>query len=273
MMVLPRSWLFVPGSRVDRFAKAAASGADALILDLEDAVAESDKDRSRELVLEYLANDDRPNTPLAVRINPLSRALGMRDLAALASARSAPDYVVVPKAEHADHLSLVVSVLGGHGPPVGILPLIESARGIAEASRLATSTRALAGLMFGAADYAADLSLDVTETDLSFARSNIVNAAAAASIPAIDSPYFTIDDDEGLYDQSRLARAAGFHGKMAIHPQQIGPIRGVFAPTGAELERAQAILSANIEGVTRIDGRMVDVAMVRWAHRVAGSGI
>lgn len=273
MKVLPRSWLFVPGSRPDQFLKAASSGTDAIILDLEDAVAEADKDRSREFVLKYLAANDRPSTPLAVRINPLSRVLGLRDLAALATVRPAPDYVVIPKAEHSDHLSLVTSVLREQGSPVEIVPLIESALGIAEAARLATSSPALAALMFGAADYAADLGLDVTETNLSFARSTIVNAAAAAAIPAIDSPDFEIDDGERLFTQSRFARATGFHGKMAIHPRQISPIRDAFAPTDAELERAHAILSANIESVVRIDGKMVDAAMVRWARRIAGGGI
>jgi citrate lyase beta subunit len=266
---LPRSWLFTPGSRPDRFAKAAATTAEALILDLEDAVAEDRKLEARGHVLAFL--DSRPaiGQQVIVRINPLGRAVGLEDLAALAKASNGPDLILIPKAEEPVELRLAARVLDDAGCDAQLAALVESARGVARAAELAEATPRLVALMFGAADYAADLGQQVGGFQPEFARASLVNAAAAGGIAAIDSPFFAIDRPEDLAVECRRARALGFYGKAAIHPAQLEAIGETFTPTPAERDLARRILEAAPDGVGVLDGKMIDVAMVRWARRLA----
>lgn len=268
MSGFPRSWLFTPGSRPDRFAKAAASAADALILDLEDAVAEENKAEARGHVTAFL--DSRPDIrqKIAVRINPLGRAVGMEDLAALARLGNGPDFVMVPKAEEPAELALAARVLAESGSGARLVALVESARGIAGAAEIARAP-GMAALLFGAADYAADLGQQVGAYQPDFARASVVNAAAAGGIAAIDSPFFAIDKPEDLAAECRKVRALGFYGKAAIHPAQLDAIGAAFSPTEAERTLARRILEAAPDGVGVLDGKMIDIAMVRWARRIA----
>ena len=269
MSAVARSWLFVPGSRPDRFSKAASSEAEALILDLEDAVAEEDKVAARGHVLGFLNTGASIRQQITVRINPLRRAVGLEDLAALARTERAPDFILVPKAEDVSELALVAHVLAESGSSSRLVALVESARGIARAADIAERTPRLAALMFGAADYAADLGQQVGEFRPDHARAALVNAAAAGGLAAIDSPYFAIQDADGLGIECGNSRAAGFHGKAAIHPGQIGTINQAFAPSEAQRALARRILDVASDGVGTLDGKMIDVAMVRWARRVA----
>lgn len=267
--ILPRSWLFVPGSRPDRFAKAAASNADALILDLEDAVAEEDKAEARRHVVAFLESRPEIRQKVTVRINPLCRAVGLEDLTALARLNGGPDYVLIPKAEEPVELALAARVLEESGSGARLTALVESARGVARASELAQATSRLAALIFGAADYAADLGQQVGTFQPDFARATVVNAAAAGGIAAIDSPFFAINKPDELDAECHKARALGFYGKAAIHPAQIGAINAAFWPTPDERELARRILEVAPDGVGVLDGKMIDIAMVRWAQRVA----
>lgn len=268
MSALPRSWLFTPGSRPDRFAKAAATAAEALILDLEDAVAEDRKLEARGHVIAFLESRPAIRQQVIVRINPLSRAVGLEDLAALARLAAGPDLVLIPKAEEPAELTLAARVLEDAGSGARLAALVESARGVARAAELATGAPRLAALMFGAADYAADVGQQVGAFQPEFARASLVNAAAAGGIAAIDSPFFAIDRPEELSAECRKSRGLGFYGKAAIHPAQIEPINEAFAPTSAEREQARRILEAAPDGVGVLDGKMIDVAMVRWARRL-----
>lgn len=269
MSAVPRSWLFTPGARPDRFAKACASGAEAVILDLEDAVAEDRKAEARDHVLAFLR--DRPATParICVRINGLGRATGLEDLAALARSPAAPDYVLIPKAEEPAELALAARVLAECGSQAELAALVESARGVAKAADIAQNTPRLAALVFGAADYAADLGQQVGAFQPDFARASLVNAAAAGGVAAIDSPFFAIDRPDELAAECRRGRAMGFHGKAAIHPSQLEPVGAAFSPSDGERELARRILAAAPDGVGVLDGKMIDVAMVRWARRIA----
>lgn len=269
MSMLPRSWLFVPGSRPDRFAKAVASAADALILDLEDAVAEAQKPEARRHVIAFLESRPTIRQRLAVRINPLGRAVGLTDLAALARLSSGPDYVLIPKAEEPAELALAARVLEDAGSGTRLVALVESARGVARAADIAERTPRLAALLFGAADYAADLGQQVGAFQPDFARAALVNAAAAGGIAAIDSPFFAIDTPEALSAECAKARALGFYGKAAIHPAQLAAIGDAFAPTRQERALARQILEAAPDGVGVLDGKMIDIAMVRWAQRIS----
>lgn len=267
MSAFPRSWLFTPGSRPDRFGKAAATQAEALILDLEDAVAEAEKAAARTHVLAFLQDRGAVRQKIAVRINPLGRAVGLTDLAALAHLGSDLDYVLIPKAEEPVELSLAARVLEDAGSSAGLIALVESAQGVARAHDLACASPKLAALLFGAADYAADLGQQVGLFQPDLARATIVNAAAAGRIAAIDSPFFAIDRPDVLRAECRKARSLGFYGKAAIHPGQLEAME-VFMPTSAELDLAQRILQAAPNGVGVLDGKMIDVAMVRWARRI-----
>lgn len=269
MSMAPRSLLFTPGSRPDRFLKAAATEADALILDLEDAVAEGDKAQAREHVVAFLSDRPQIRQQIVVRINPMSRVCGLEDLAALAALENGPDYLLLPKAEEAAQIAAVSRVLDDSGSTAGLAALVESARGVAQAAEVARSDPRLGFVMFGAADYAADLGQQVGVFRPDFARAALVNAAAAGGIVAIDSPFFAIDLPEDLRTDCSEGRAMGFHGKAAIHPSQISAINDTYRPTDAERTRAKRILEAAPEGVGVLDGKMVDIAMVRWARRIA----
>jgi citrate lyase beta subunit len=266
---LPRSWLFTPGSRPDRFEKALGSGTDAVILDLEDAVAEDRKLQARADVAAFVAGRAPSTQKIAVRINPLGRAVGLEDLAALARLPRGVDYILVPKAEEPAELALAARVLDETGSPARLTALVESARGVARAPQIAAAPR-LDALVFGAADYAADLGQQVGAFRPDFARASIVNAAAAGGVAAIDSPFFAIDDAAALAAECGQARELGFHGKAAIHPSQLSAIAEAFDPTQAELALAERILAATVDGVGVLDGKMIDVAHVRWARRITG---
>lgn len=262
-----RSFLFTPATRPDRFAKAAATATEGVILDLEDAVAEADKESARENVRKYLVERDCTDTQLAVRINPLSRACGLLDLAMLAALPAAPDFILLPKAEEPAHVALVGQVLADAGSNARIGALIESARGVSYAAALATSHERLDFFMFGAADYAADLGQQVGSVRHDHARAEIVNAAASGGLVAIDSPFFAIDQADALQADCDAAKNLGFHGKAAIHPSQVDTINSTFSPTDEDREQARRILDAAPDGVGVLDGKMIDIAMVRWARR------
>lgn len=269
MTVPARSLLFTPGSRPDRFAKAAATGADALILDLEDAVAPTEKAAARGHVVGFLGNRGQVSQTIIVRINPLDQICGLEDLAALAGLESGPDCVLLPKVEEPDQIAAIGRLLRNAGSDARVAALIESARGVAAAVEIARADPALAFLMFGAADYAADLGQQVGSFRADHARATIVNAAAAGGIVAIDSPFFAIDRPDDLQVGCEAGRAMGFHGKAAIHPSQLAAIDEAYRPTEQERSHALRIIAAAPDGVGVLDGKMIDMAMVRWARRVA----
>lgn len=266
-----RSWLFTPATRPDRFDKAAASGADALIVDLEDAVSPDRKDDARRTALEWLAgpqNGAAPPVVRAVRINALNGLHGTTDLLALARSDARPDAVILPKTESADAVRLADAVLSEAGLACTLIPLIESARGVTNAGEIAAACPRVEALFVGAADLAADLGAEVAWEPLLTARSLTILAAAQARIGVIDSPFFDLNDDDGLAAEARRAVALGFTAKAAIHPKQIGPINDALTPTPQDVARARAVLAENAGGVGVVDGRMVDEAVARRARRI-----
>lgn len=261
-----RSWLFTPGTRPDRFARATEAGADVLIIDLEDAVAPDDKLRARDGALGHLS---RPvGLPTALRLNGLDTHAGIADVDALLRSDAAPAYIVLPKTESAGHLQILDRLLTAAGRAARLIALIESARGLAGLDAIASATPRLAGLMLGAADLAADLGAAPTWPPLAHARARLVQACALAGIMPIDSPFFDLRDGDGLAGEVMAAAAFGFVAKAAIHPGQIQTINAAFTPTDAEIAHARAVLAANQGGIGVVDGRMVDEAVARRARRV-----
>ena len=250
--------LFVPGDRPERFAKAVASGADAAILDLEDAVAPDRKETARAAVRDAL----QAGLNAYVRINPPATEAGRADLAMLAGLR--PAAVMVPKAGSERDVEAVRRAL----PGAAVVALIETVEGLRHANAVAAATGVLA-LAFGAYDLCAELGARPVPEVLAPLRSQVVVAAREAGVAAYDSPFAALEDEAGLAADARRALDFGFDGKLAIHPKQVSPIRAIFTPSAEDLERARAIVrAAERGGVAVIDGAMVDAPMFAAARRV-----
>ena len=276
---LVRSLLFTPGSRPERFAKAAATAADGLLIDLEDAVGPADKAGARATVMDWLRHREgvaRAGFLVCLRINSVFNDFGLRDLAAVAElARDgfAPDALLMPKVESAVEVDLVARHLraaGGAGANVALVALIESAAGLEEAARIARATPMLRGLGFGGVDLAADLRASFCWEAMLAGRGRLVQAASIAGLGLFDVPYLDINDDAGLTAECLRVRAMGFSGKLAIHPRQVDAINVAFTPTSAEIEFAQGVAAAYeaaAGGVCTYQGKMIDEPVMLSARR------
>jgi citrate lyase subunit beta/citryl-CoA lyase/(S)-citramalyl-CoA lyase len=259
-MFAASSLLFVPGSRPERIAKALASAADLVCIDLEDAVAPADKDMARTGVIQGLAGWDCRRA--AVRMNGTMTRHGVKDLIALAESDSPPAWLFVPMAEHASEIAQVARVLGN--PAIGIVPLIETVQGLREAHRIASQT-GVAAMMFGGGDFSAQLGVDLAFDPLLVARGQFVMACAEAGVPAIDVPFVRLDDPQGLAEECRRVRALGFAGKAAIHPDQVAAINAAFAFDPGEIAEARtAIAACEAAGgmAIRHNGKMLEAPIV-----------
>jgi (S)-citramalyl-CoA lyase len=263
-----RSWLFTPATRPERFEKAAASGADVSIIDLEDSVAPSSKAEARRTALAHLAQPACGSCVRALRINGLETHFGVGDLQALLESSARPDYLVLPKTESAAHLQILDRLLAEAGKATRLVALLESARGLAAIEEIAAATPRLEALLFGAADMSADLGAGTAWAPLAYARSRLVAGCALAGVLAIDSPFFDVKDHDGLTQETAQAVALGFAGKAAIHPNQIAAINAALTPRPEEVAKARAILAENAKGVGVVQGQMVDEAVARKARRI-----
>ena len=261
-----KSWLFTPATKVDRFGRAAEVHADALIIDLEDAVALLDKQKARTAALQYLEQPAQGRLPCALRINAPVTRTGIEDLHSLLESSAAPDYIILPKCDSPAFIRMVRTLLDQAAKDTEIIALIESAKAVEALPDIVGSEVRPVALMFGAADMEADLGAKTGWEPLLFVRSRIVQVAASAGIVAVDSPFFDIADLEGLKKETTAARDLGFHGKAAIHPKQISVINDVFAPSDDEVAKARQILAVNQQGVGSVDHQMVDEAIARKAR-------
>lgn len=278
-LTLARSLLFTPADRPERFEKALSAGADGAILDLEDGVGLTAKQKAREAALRFF--EVPPPAPQefvwAVRFNHVTTEDGLKDLLAFRSASVRPKVVMLPKTESVTEVEIALSHLkaGGDDAPQ-IVALIETGRGLSAAETIAAHP-AITAIAFGGADLAADLHAHLAWEPMLFARSRIVQAAAVAGIAAFDVPFLDIHDAEGLRKEAEAIKALGYSCKLAIHPAQIAAINTVFTPTPKELATAQCIVAAfkNAHGgACQLNGRMVDVPVVKAAQRtvaLAGS--
>lgn len=255
------SLLFVPGARPDRFAKALASGADIVCIDLEDAVPADGKDAARAAAVAAIG------LRVAIRVNGVRTRAGLADLLALAEAPALPELVLVPMVESADEVAIVASVLGDGA---AIVPLIETARGLANAAAVAAAP-GVAAMMFGGGDLSAQLGVALAWEPLSVARGLFVLACAGAGVPAIDVPFIALDDAEGLAREAQAAGAIGFQAKAAIHPAQLEAIHAALRHDAAavtEAREAVAAFAAGGGGAVRHNGRMLEAPVMRRYHRI-----
>ena len=266
---LTRSLLFTPADRPDRFTKGPSSGADGVVLDLEDGVGLPAKPAARKAALAFFAEPVAAPSGFvwALRLNHVTTQAGLEDLLALRDANK-PAVVVLPKTESVAEIEIALAHLSANGAPT-IVALIESGRGLAAAEEIATHP-AVAAVAFGGADLAADLHATLTWEPMLFARSRIVQAAASAGIAAWDVPFLDIHDPDGLKRETVAAKALGYVCKLAIHPAQIATINAAFTPSQSEVVRAQRVVSAFEAahgGACQVDGKMVDAPVVKAARR------
>ena len=265
-----RSVLFSPGDRPELMRKAPRSGADAVVFDLEDAVAPPRKAEARTAVRDVLGDPAfDPDCEVAVRVGDAAA-----DLDAL-SPDARLDALVVPKVASLDDVVDVVDVLESHDRSLPLLALVETATGVLNAATVA-SADAVDALVFGAEDFAASIGATRTEegTEVLYARQRVLVAARAAGVDAIDTLVTDYEDDEALRDDTATTVRLGYDGKLAIHPRQVAIINEAFTPDADRVAWARRVLAARDDaeaagrGVFSVDGEMIDAPLVAQAERV-----
>ena len=255
-----RSYLYVPGNRPDRFDKACAAGADAVILDLEDAVPATEKAAARAAIAAWLS----PARAVLVRVNAADTEWFDADLATCDVAGVIG--VVLPKAEKIG--DAVISLC--RRKDVALLPLIETAAGMAHATAVA-ATPCVKRLMFGTIDFQLELGIDGDGDELLAFRSQLVLASRLAGIQApVDGPCISWDNTDLIATDARRARKLGFGGKLCIHPKQIASVNAAFSPSEVEVTWARKVVDAAERSggaVVAVDGKMIDQPVIRKAER------
>ena len=263
-MDLKRSWMFVPGHRQRMIDKAMGLNTDAIMLDIEDGVAPSEKDTARKQIGEALEHERLPNSPTRfVRINSIGHERMDADLEAVL--RPGLDGLVLPKVETREEVLEVDGVVTEREPGLGMergmvrfLIAIESPRGLLNAAAIGSFSCRGMRLIFGAEDVSREIGLPLVREgeaqDLIYARSATVIAAASAHVQVVDGVWVDLNKTEGLWGFARQSRRLGFSGMSLIHPSQIDPINSVFSPTKEEMDYAQKVVKAYDEAVARGDG-------------------
>jgi citrate lyase subunit beta/citryl-CoA lyase len=279
MQILIRTALFVPGNRPDRIVKAFGTGADVVIIDLEDAVPLSEKESSRTNVREKVA--ESVDRMILVRTNALGSAFvdGDLDEAIVEGVNG----IILPKVERADDIikinTLLIEVEKNRSLPEGsicVFPLIESAAGVQHIYDIVstkTKPARIYTVMFGAADYTLDMGIEMTMggNELFYARSRIAIACRAAGIaPPVDTPFMIdLKNTEALISDARRAKELGFQGKLVIHPNQVGPCNKIFSPLPEEIKKAEKVVKAFEEAeaagmaAIQLEGKFIDYPVVK----------
>ncbi|HQA60039.1 MAG TPA: citrate (pro-3S)-lyase subunit beta, partial [Tepidanaerobacteraceae bacterium] len=256
-------------------------GADSIMFDLEDSVSIKEKDSARFLVHNALKTLDFGNTETVVRINGLDTPFGREDLEAIVRAR--PDVIRIPKTEKAQDVLEVESIISEIEEKAGIevgttklMAAIESPLGVINAFEIAKSSKRLIGIALGAEDFVTSMKTERSKDGLELlvARSQVLMAARAANIYALDTVFSDINDDEGFIKEVKLIKQLGFDGKSVIHPRQVTLVHQVYTPTKKEIDYSIRVLNAIDEaekrssGVIALDGKMIDAPIVERAYRV-----
>lgn len=286
---LRRSMLFVPGSNAAMISNTFIYKPDAIMFDLEDAVALKEKDSARILVAHALQHPLYQEIETVVRVNPLDSEFGVADLNAVV--RAGVDVVRMPKTETAqdvidmDHeITEIEKACGREVGSTKMLAAIESPLGITQANQIATASKRLIGIALGAEDYVRNLKTERSPEgiELLFARCSILQAARAAGIQAFDTVYSNANNEEGFLAEAALIKQLGFDGKSLINPRQIELLHNLFAPTQKDVDQARRIIDAAEEaernglGVVSLNGKMIDAPIIDRAKLVlerAKSGI
>lgn len=261
---VPRSYLFVPGNRPERFDKACAAGAGAVIIDLEDAVEAAEKLAARAMVKAWLSIAQ----PVFIRVNSADTEW-FRDDVALCGMPGVAG-IVLPKAERTEDIAFAA----GANTALSILPLIESAQGFAKLRALAQAPQ-VRRLLFGAIDFQLDLGIEGDDDALLYFRSQLVLESRLAGLDApVDGVTVAIDDADQLLADTRRARRLGFGAKLCIHPRQVSHVDQCFRPSVEEIAWAEKVLAAAAHGgAVAVDGKMVDRPVLRKAQEILNGSI
>lgn len=282
-MRIRRGLLFMPGDDRRKIEKGAALDVDSIIMDLEDGVALNNKAAARTTIATALREVDFGRSEKLVRINPASSEFYMDDIEATIQAH--PDGYVVPKVEHGRQMQEISSRLlaaehkhGWAAGSIALMAIIETAMGIVNLREIVSSDQRLCALIFGAEDLAGSIGAIRTPDgwEVFYARSKVVLHAKAFGMQAIDTPFVSIADadNDRLIAETEQALYMGYDGKLAIHPKHIEPIQHVFTPTNEQIEEAKRLVAAHDKhqsegtGAFALDGKMVDMPIVRAAERV-----
>lgn len=272
--------LYVPGSNPGMLADAMIYGADSIMFDLEDSISLKEKDSARLLVYRAVKTLDYKGTELVCRVNALDSPYGKKDVEAMVAAGI--DVIRMPKTEMADEVKEMVALIEQFEEKykitkkVKVMAAIESALGILNAYEIAKASDRLIGIAIGAEDYVTNMKTTRSSTgvELLYARSQLLNAARAAGIAALDTVFSDVEDTEGFCREVKLIKQLGFDGKSVINPRQIPLVHAIYQPTEAEVNHALAVVEAIKEaeekglGVVALKGKMVDKPIVERAERI-----
>jgi len=269
-----RSLLFVPANRPERFAKAIAAGPDAICIDLEDAVPPHEKANARPALMDWLVKRGRQPCAVGVRINGLNTLDGFRDVVAMADDGVRPDFIMVPKAYAASALDDLREALGlarSAGASVPLWAVVESVAGLRAAAELAKACGQTGGVLFGGADFSAEIGTAMGWEALFHARSTLAVQCRMPPTGLLDVPFLDINDADGLRVEAERVRALGFTGKACIHPSQVAMVNAVFAPSEAEIGWAKRVIAAGQQaagGAILLDGKLLDTPVYLRAERI-----
>ncbi len=275
-----RSMLFLPGNNPNMLINASCLGADAVIFDLEDAVSPAEKDAARILVRNTMRYMDLGGCEVIVRINSVDTPYWKKDIDELLPYK--PSLMLLPKTATGEdaliadsYMNEVEERLGLEKGVTGIMPLIETAAGVENAYAIASACSRVKALFLGAEDLTADLQCKRTKEgkEIEYARCRLVVAARAAGIDVYDTPFTDVNDDEGIWEDARLAKNLGFTGKASISPRHVEVINSVFSPTASEIDYAYEVMDAirrakeQGKGAIALHGKMIDAPIVARAER------
>lgn len=263
--------LFVPGDRPDRYGKAANSGADAIIIDLEDAVAPTAKDEARQSVIQALNPTNPESVHALVRVNAAGSDTYETEIQAIAELAALPESgllgIVLPKAEDPGVIAELVRRLRAVHADLAVVPIIESARGVLAAADIAR-VPGITRLALGAIDLTVDTDADLESPIVTHAMAQLVlTSRAARTAPPLDSPATVINNPDAIGATARAARSTGFGGKLCIHPAQLEPVRTAFQPTQNQINWARTVIDAGDTAV-QIAGQMIDKPVIDKARRI-----
>ena len=277
---LRRSLLYVPGSSDKMLAKAESVAADAVIIDLEDSVSPDEKDAARQRVAAFIEAKKITGKELIVRINGMDNLWGYLDLLAIAPLM--PNAIVLPKADEravctCDSFLTALEISCGAAPDsIKLIPLLETAYGIANCGSILQAAKRIDGVQLGAEDLTRDQGIErtVSGKEVLFARYQLAIAGAAAKIDILDTPYTDIHNLDGLREETESAKSMGFTGKTCIHPSHIDTINEIFTPNKEAAADAQALLETyhqsleSGKGACTYNGKMVDAPIAARAEKI-----
>ena len=281
-----RSMLFLPGNTPNIIVNGEILGADAVILDLEDAVAPAEKDSARILVRNAIRYMGFGKCEVIVRINAIDTAYWQKDLDAIIPVR--PSLIMPPKTSCAAdvlavdaYIAQLEEKLGLENGSVGLIPLIETALGVENAYQIASACKRVKAVFLGGEDLTADLRCKRTKEghEIAYARSRMVCAARAAGVEVYDTPFTDANDDEGIYIDAQYAKSLGFTGKSAISPRHVKAINEVFSPSMKDIDYAYEVMEAirigkeQGKGAVSLRGKMIDAPIVARAQQTIDAAI